>query len=76
MNLSSPSPVGKVPKPFPVEQVQAKYPVEYKESMSTVLVQEVIRYNRLLHIIHSTLAEVLRALKGLVVMSESLEAIW
>ncbi|KAJ3395883.1 Dynein heavy chain 1, axonemal [Lobulomyces angularis] len=65
----------KVPKPFQVDQILEKYPVEYKESMSTVLVQEVIRYNRLLAVIQSTLADVLRALKGLVVMSETLEAI-
>ncbi|KAJ3087451.1 Dynein heavy chain 1, axonemal [Quaeritorhiza haematococci] len=67
--------LSKVPRPFPVDQVLKKYPQEYKESMSTVLVQEVIRYNRLLVVIHSTLAEVLKALKGLVVMSESLESI-
>ena len=63
----------RVPKPFPVDMVLKKYPVEYKESMSTVLVQEVIRYNRLLSVIHSTIVEMLKALKGLVVLSESLE---
>ncbi|KAJ1569497.1 Dynein heavy chain 1, axonemal [Cladochytrium tenue] len=63
----------RVPKAFPVDVVARRYPIEYKESMSTVLIQEVIRYNRLLNTIHSTLAEVLKALKGLVVMSEALE---
>ncbi|KAJ1570091.1 Dynein heavy chain 1, axonemal [Nowakowskiella sp. JEL0078] len=63
----------KVPKPFNFEAVLNKYPVDYKESMSTVLLQEVIRYNRLLSEIHSTLTEMGKALKGLVVMSESLE---
>lgn len=67
--------LSKIPKPFDIEAVMAKYPVDYAESMSTVLVQEVIRYNRLLKVIHSTLADVLKALKGLVVMSESLEEI-
>jgi dynein heavy chain len=67
--------MAKIPLPFMIDEVLAKYPVEYQESMSTVLVQEVIRYNRLLHVIHSTLADVLKALKGLVVMSEALEAI-
>lgn len=65
----------KVPKPFNLENVIAKYPVDYRESMSTVLVQEVIRYNRLLQLIHSSLSDLSKALKGLVVMSESLEAI-
>ena len=59
----------KIPREFNAEQVLTKYPIQYKESMSTVLNQEVIRYNRLLAVLHSTLAEVIKALKGLVVMS-------
>ena len=45
----------------------------YSESMNTVLVQEAIRYNGLLKIIKTSLNELLRALKGLVVMSQGLE---
>lgn len=45
----------------------------YNESMNTVLAQEVIRYNRLLVIMHKQLKEVQKALKGEVVMSEDLE---
>jgi dynein heavy chain len=63
----------KVPKPFNLEFISKKYPIDYKESMSTVLTQEVIRYNRLLSAIHSSIVEMIKALKGLVVMSESLE---
>lgn len=51
-----------------------RYPVMYEESLNTVLVQEVIRFNNLLRIIHSSLQEMMRALKGLVVMSEALES--
>ncbi|KAI8820875.1 dynein heavy chain and region D6 of dynein motor-domain-containing protein [Fimicolochytrium jonesii] len=63
----------RVPKPFPIDAVMKKFPIDYRESMSTVLIQEVIRYNRLLSTIHSTLVELVKALKGLVVMSEALE---
>jgi dynein heavy chain len=38
--------------------------------MNTVLVQEVIRYNRLLAVMKENLTNVKKALKGLIVMSE------
>ncbi|XP_019331155.1 dynein axonemal heavy chain 1 [Alligator mississippiensis] len=63
----------KLPAPINLKDVMLKYPVLYEESMNTVLVQEVIRYNRLLEIIAQTLKDLLKALKGLVVMSSQLE---
>jgi dynein heavy chain len=41
--------------------------------MNTVLTQEIIRYNRLLNMIHTSLQELLKAMKGLVVLSQALE---
>lgn len=41
--------------------------------MTTVLGQEVIRYNRLLKVINTTLRDLLKAIKGLVVMSSELD---
>ncbi|XP_050309012.1 histone H2A, sperm-like [Anthonomus grandis grandis] len=45
----------------------------YEESLNIVLIQEAIRYNRLLVVIKVSLNDLLKALKGLVVMSEALE---
>jgi dynein heavy chain len=38
----------KTPPPFDLDFVQKKFPTSYTESMNTVLLQECVRYNRLL----------------------------
>ncbi|XP_041836448.1 dynein heavy chain 1, axonemal isoform X2 [Melanotaenia boesemani] len=63
----------KVPQPFNVQKVTEKYPVLYEESMNTVLIHEVIRYNKLLVVISQSLGDVVQALKGSLVMSSELE---
>nr|XP_013047409.2 dynein axonemal heavy chain 1 isoform X1 [Anser cygnoides]XP_047928500.1 dynein axonemal heavy chain 1 isoform X1 [Anser cygnoides]XP_047928502.1 dynein axonemal heavy chain 1 isoform X1 [Anser cygnoides]XP_047928506.1 dynein axonemal heavy chain 1 isoform X1 [Anser cygnoides] len=65
--------LAKLPAPMDLQEVIRKYPLLYEESMNTVLVQEVIRYNGLLEVIAQTLKDLLKALKGLVVMSSQLE---
>lgn len=65
--------LSKIPSPFPLKKVMEQYPVMYEESMNTVLVQEVIRYNKLIQTIINSLKDLLKAIKGLVVMSQQLE---
>lgn len=62
-----------IPGMMDMEAIAEKYPVLYEESLNTVLVQEVIRFNKLLKVIKTSLQDLLKALKGLVVMSEGLE---
>ena len=64
----------RLPSLFDVEKISMQYPVRYDESMNTVLVQEIQRYNALLQVLKSTLPTLQKALKGLVVMSTDLEA--
>ncbi|XP_052130991.1 dynein axonemal heavy chain 6 [Frankliniella occidentalis] len=45
-------------------------------SLTTVLLQEVERFNKLLHVLHLSLSNLNRAIKGFVVMSESLEEVY
>lgn len=62
-------------KLFDIESIGLLYPVMYEESMNTVLLQECIRYNKLISAIITTLPSLLMALKGLVAMSSELDAI-
>ena len=64
-----------LPAQFSVAAVQRRYPVSYSESMNTVLVQELIRYNKLTARVKQSLVDVQRALAGSVVMSAELEQV-
>ncbi|VVD03486.1 unnamed protein product [Leptidea sinapis] len=66
--------ISKLPHPFDVEIAQKSYPVDYNESMNTVLIQEMERFNKLLREIRSSLLDLQRAVKGLIVMSPALDS--
>lgn len=66
----------RLPVLFDVEEIQKKFPIQYEQSMNTVLLQEAIRYNRLLQVVRQTLVEVQDAILGKVVMSSELEAVF
>jgi dynein heavy chain, axonemal len=66
---------GKIPANFDAEFAQLKFPVLWEESMNTVLCQELIRFNNLLSLMRDSLHDVMKAVKGLVVMSFDLEVL-
>lgn len=64
-----------IPELFDLESAIENYPVEYSESMNTVLVQEMERFNKLLATIYGTLVDLQKAIKGTIAMSPEIESI-
>lgn len=64
-----------MPKPFDFDFVKNQYKTNYSESMNTVLIQEVARYNRLLIVMNEHIQQLKKTIKGLQVMSVDLEGI-
>ncbi|GBP22697.1 Dynein heavy chain 12, axonemal [Eumeta japonica] len=67
--------LAKLPPKFDVELAQKQYPVDYNESMNTVLIQEMERFNKLLSEVKSSLVDLQKAVKGVIVMSPALESL-
>jgi dynein heavy chain len=63
-----------IPANYNIEDAEERYPVMYENSMNTILVQELIRFNKLISVIRKSLTDVQMAIKGEVVMSAELEA--
>ncbi|XP_063845652.1 dynein axonemal heavy chain 7-like isoform X5 [Scylla paramamosain] len=67
--------LGRMPPPFHVDAALAKYPTRREQSLNTVLVQEMSRYNTLITTITTTLHAVLRAIEGTERLTEEVEEV-
>ena len=67
--------LSKIPELFDMESCQLRYPIKWEESMNTVITQELDRFNSLRTVIFSSLNDIQKAVKGVVVMSDELESL-
>lgn len=65
----------KLPVAFDIYEASKKRPIKKEESLNTVLQQELLRFNKLTDLIKTTLNNLIKAIKGEVVMSVDLEKI-
>ncbi|XP_076387685.1 dynein axonemal heavy chain 7 [Megachile rotundata] len=66
----------RLPDDYDISLSLKKYPMSYEQSMNTVLVQEMGRFNRLIGCVRTSLQSIKRAIKGFIVMSFELEDIY
>lgn len=67
--------IAQTPQSFNLDDFEESFPTTYSESRNTVVKQEAAKYNRILKLLHVQLPLFRRAVKGLVVMTEDLDAV-
>jgi len=65
--------IDKLPRTaFDVQEIQKKFPINRENSMNTVLLQEIMRFNKLYYLITKTIEKILQAQRGDILMTDEL----
>ncbi|CAG9321581.1 unnamed protein product [Blepharisma stoltei] len=67
--------INKLNKKFDIEEIEKKYPLSYNDTLNTVLLQEVARYNNLLECIMKSLEELKKAHDGTILITVEQESL-
>jgi len=65
--------LSQIREPFKLKEVEKNYPFKYEESMNSVLLQEMARFNALIEIIRDSIQTLIRTLEGKIVMNADIE---
>lgn len=65
--------LSQVRDPFKIKEVERFYPFRYENSMNSVLLQELARFNNLIDVIKSSLQTLIKALEGKILITADLE---
>jgi len=65
----------KLVKNINIEDVKKKFPIIYEDCMNSILIQEIMRYNKLLGLVFRSLEEIIKAYKGFIPLTDEIEEI-
>ena len=65
----------RIPLPFDMDYTYRIFPMVYEESMNTVLIQELLRFNHLLKTVIGQIDDLVKGIKGTILMTPELEPI-
>lgn len=65
--------LAQIREPFKVKEVEKRFPFKYEESMNSVLLQELARFNTLIEVVKNSLETMIKTLEGKLVMNQDIE---